>query len=270
MKKVIVHLGVHKTATTFVQGELASQAQYLSDNGVLYTPLRQVRKSFTYQLGKAATGKLVKDLLGDHPNVVISDENLLGKVNHLLGGDLYSSGLDNVREVLAELGEHQVSVVITLREATAFLPSMYSEYLRHYSFVSFEEYTDKVGIDNLDWYKLLAPFISLHPDVSFKIFDFNAFSHSKDKWLQTLSFDKLTNFEGGRAKSRSTITAQAIQFLAKFPNKSVDVLRKMESTNYMYGDRFSPYSQLQCAESKSDYYRQLAKLNSLNNVELMV
>ena len=49
-RRIHLHLGAHKTATTYIQQILATNKNTLLENGVLYLPLTQTRAKLSKQI----------------------------------------------------------------------------------------------------------------------------------------------------------------------------------------------------------------------------
>ena len=101
--KVLVHLGVHKTATTFIQSQLANNRQALAAKGFGMAGIWAVRKRFTNHFDRLAwfdplwrfltrptLRRKLGRLMGENEAVhtfLLSDENLTGTIaaNYFFG-----------------------------------------------------------------------------------------------------------------------------------------------------------------------------------------
>src|SRR5262245_11993981 len=101
--KVLVHLGVHKTATTFIQSQLANNRQALAEKGFGMAGIWAVRKRFTNLfdrlawfdpvwrfLTRSTLRRKLDKLMGESEGVhtfLLSDENLTGTIaaNYFFG-----------------------------------------------------------------------------------------------------------------------------------------------------------------------------------------
>lgn len=149
---VVVHGGVHKTATSFVQSILQRNAGKMRKSGVHYIHHRDTRKDFTYPcqlkgyelLGMDYRRKYTDDELraetlkffdkvgaGPGERIILSDENMPGHCGHCVGrGYLYSR-----RHVLIPLFAREIpypvrEVHLAVRNYADFFASAYVEYLR--------------------------------------------------------------------------------------------------------------------------------------------
>src|SRR6202000_1132004 len=88
LMKLHVHVGVHKTATTYLQALIAKNGQSLNSTGVGMVPLYPFRSFFTRNLMQFVPGEFrIEDHLerfferGIPPSIrglILSDENLVG------------------------------------------------------------------------------------------------------------------------------------------------------------------------------------------------
>ncbi|WP_213032645.1 hypothetical protein, partial [Acinetobacter radioresistens] len=75
MKKLILHLGVHKTATTYIQSKIYNSREVLSQAGIGCISLDDTRKYFTSKLTRSPSiSKEAKSFLESHDVILLSDE----------------------------------------------------------------------------------------------------------------------------------------------------------------------------------------------------
>jgi len=271
LNKLILHIGTHKTATTYTQSELKRNKALLSSNGIEYIPLMQMRKNFTkpFLEKKSSLPELINSLsLSDFSKLIISDENLLGNTNHIKYKRLYVSGLANVSRIIEEFEGVDITVILSLRNIAGYLPSMYSEYLRHYKFCSFDNYVKINNLNTIDWYEIFSSFVEYHLNVKFNIYNFDSFKQLKNKLLTDISFGILNEFSDVGKKSRSTLSFEAINFVSLFSNNSKEVVRKLEKSKYIFGEKFSPYSNESISMAKDMHEASLKKLEKLKNTSV--
>ncbi len=153
-RKIHLHLGAHKTATTFLQKTLARNRELLLENGVLYLPLAETRKKVSKHLLAISAEdrdpsslalhreRLLKGLdpekLEHCHTVFISDENLIGSASRIHGGSTYQGIVSKFRHVHAELGP-DITVSFSIRDYPGFYTSLYSEILRKNRYFPFRK-----------------------------------------------------------------------------------------------------------------------------------
>lgn len=165
-KSLVVHLGVHKTATTTIQMILEQEQSRLARDGVYYVPLREMRASVLATLsdlsGKGARNffKAIDEKVDRC--LLLSDENLMGKSNDLLSGSMFPFAQERLRILMEAFGSYDRHVILAVRCPSRFLPSMYCEYVRHYPYRNFEDFIGGIEVaqyswgDNLKWLNTLA------------------------------------------------------------------------------------------------------------------
>lgn len=169
-QSISLHLGAHKTATTWVQTRLAGSAPYLAELGVGYLPLERFRPRVTARLNTAlarpaeagpmlrqARSALARCLAGMPARFIASDENLIGYCQEIVQtGQLYP----RLPERLELLGRTRLGqadrVVLTIRDYADFLPSAYGEAMRWMDFVPFDVFQQRLELDGGLWLDVIA------------------------------------------------------------------------------------------------------------------
>lgn len=164
-KKFHLHLGVHKTATTYTQTTLAKNNHVLSKNGILYWDLRKTRKTVTPYLCGLASDRESESVaecreyltaLFKSPEVdaakmvLISDENILGFINEIVRSGGYRAiyrRLEPIRDILNK----DVRVFITIRNYADFFSSVYCEMITTKPFVPFDELRNNPKMLEFSW-----------------------------------------------------------------------------------------------------------------------
>ncbi|WP_371226084.1 hypothetical protein [Roseovarius sp. 2305UL8-3] len=149
---VVVHGGVHKTATSYVQSILQRNAGKLRKNGVHYIHHRDTRKDYTYpcqlngyeklglgfrrkysdaELAKEAKKFFKKVKAKPGERIILSDENMPGHCGQCVRtGELYQRR-DTLIPIFAQNIIYPVREVhLAIREYGDFFASAYVEFLR--------------------------------------------------------------------------------------------------------------------------------------------
>lgn len=150
--EVVVHGGVHKTATSHIQSILQRNAGRLRKHGIYYLNHRETRKKFTYpcqlhgyeKLGlkfkrtfsktelRRETGTFFESVgARNGDRIILSDENMPGHCGQCVGnGSLYNRR-DTFLPIFAQEIPFTVTEVhIAVRNYADFFASAYVEYLR--------------------------------------------------------------------------------------------------------------------------------------------
>lgn len=141
--QVHLHVGAHKTASTFIQSRLSGAAETLSRHGVAVASHAELRHGvtdridFATRLGVAgltlAHGRLARAMKTLAPKragirrIVLSDENLLGPMTSV-GSDagMYPQAGARVRAAVNALGKRDVRVFLTVRDYPDVLASVFA------------------------------------------------------------------------------------------------------------------------------------------------
>jgi hypothetical protein len=198
--KLHVHLGVHKTATTYLQGRLARNRQGLNRNGVGVMALPEFRQFFTRNFRKfPVEGFRVENHIerffkdGVPANVrglILSDENMIGLCNSLIAsGKAYQRGPVRLAHLKKLLRGHKVTMFMAIRSYDAFTSSAYCEAMRHTDqFVTFESFRSQFDLEELRWPAMVRRFCeALEPD-EVKLWRFEDFRQQSEQVYRELAF----------------------------------------------------------------------------------
>ncbi len=247
-----IHLGVHKTATTFIQENL----DLINDPEFYYINLdkfREIRQKLGYYpfLRTIDWSKYIY--------VTLSDENLVGSNGTILTGKLYPQfGTLLDRYLRPFKNREKIKIFISIRPMVYFVPSQYCEYLRWNDFISYIEFTKQVEVHKMSWQDTLLRPIKEQSDITFYIFDFLKFKSSGLKLFQLLSFNKGVSFSQLVKPSRES-----------FSNKYLFDLSGGDCFYKENDHKFSPHSKYEKKQSLEQYSQDLAKLKELSNVSII-
>lgn len=131
-----LHLGVHKTATTHLQLSLEAIRPQLAEQGVDFIPLDELRAAthLNFDWAKRFKGfkfkRDVRSVTNGLETVILSEENWLGHPYEGCRFPPYPRTEERLK-VIAKLGG-TFSVFLAVRDPGQFVPSIYSEALRHH------------------------------------------------------------------------------------------------------------------------------------------
>lgn len=176
--KIILQLGLHKTATTSLQDFLHTNAPALARNGVRYIPLQRMRTDLTpafWAVDKHRRARLtqfINDIEQD--TLLMSDENIIGTPNEIAQGGLYPFARNRIEAFCDEQADKRIVVFLTLRDPNRFLLSMYSEFLRHNEFVPFDDYIGAIDVSGFSYRKVFGWLAKLPRNTSVRVLPFEA------------------------------------------------------------------------------------------------
>lgn len=171
--KVLVHLGVHKTATTFIQSQLANNRQALAKKGFGMAGIWAVRKRFTNLfdrlawidpvwrfLTRPALRRRLETILGENEGIhtfLLSDENLAGTIGaNYFFGRLYPFAGMRARILAGVLAEHDVRYFLCIRRYPDYLVSSWLQLASKGKPPAFEKYIEKFSPEGRGWAELVA------------------------------------------------------------------------------------------------------------------
>lgn len=138
-ERVIVHIGLMKSGTTFVQGRLGANRKRLAEQGVLFpgpTWRRHVNA--------------VQDLMG-HPGATAGSwDSMTSEVNAYPGTAVISmeflamAGARGIKVIRRSFGDAEVRVVLGARDLGRTVPAMWQEAVKNRSALSFAEYVEGI------------------------------------------------------------------------------------------------------------------------------
>lgn len=223
MEKLILHLGVHKTATTHLQSRLWNTRGELKRQGILYIDLDSTREFFTSAIRQ--NEELVpeaKSLLDWKETVLISDENIIGGVGKPKGRNIYGQAKQRLESFLSLTNPPKLDVHITIRNPEDYLVSRYCESLRHFQHMSSAEYFDEIFLREFSW----VPFIESVKKVSgtkVSVIDFDSLIADDSAYLKSLTgknveFEEASiGYETRRAKITNEVYAVIKELQAHYP-----------------------------------------------------
>lgn len=154
--KVILHVGAHKTATTYLQARLAKSVNPLRQMQVGYVDLQQFREAQALAGGlrraepryallrhralRRELSRLIeRQIYFGATRVVLSDENILGNLGELFGDhDFYPRAGARVRVLVDALSNWDVEIAVSTRCYASFLVSVWSHIVMRDGFRPFD------------------------------------------------------------------------------------------------------------------------------------
>ena len=153
--EIVIHVGAHKTATTYIQNQLHNCRYDLALEGIIYIDYRVFRNVFTAndnissmteQEIKNNLVKCLLPLLYKKPKrIIISEENLIDTSHH---HDFFScvSGngrgrLSKLNKIVEVLAGRNIKIYYVIRDYCSYLAAMYCEKIKWNRFDSFNFYT---------------------------------------------------------------------------------------------------------------------------------
>ncbi len=301
---VVVHGGVHKTATSYVQSILQRNSGRMAKAGVRYIHHRDTRKEFTYpcqlngyeKLGKNYRTKFPDDKLRKQTRsffkkiaakpgerIILSDENMPGHCGQCVNaGALYQR-----RDVLIPLFAREIPYPVTevhlaLRGYADFFASAYVEYLRSASGdrIISEIKMKRNLLSNLpNWKGFIEIVSAAFPDARLILWRHEDFRKLSGRIIQNLcgpEVDADDLAEPKRARGRPSASHRAIQeILAEISRiggaaaleKRVEIQDRYPRGKDYPG--YDPWSAQERAHLDRLYQRDMAEIAAMERVSIL-
>jgi hypothetical protein len=166
-KKVIVHIGPHKTGTTAIQNWMQTNRRYLSANGICFLSSAKTYRAAkllaeaSYQEASEilqSLSSLIAEVV--EPTIILSHEDFSGELpGRGRQRAIYPRFLKNLRTLKRSLTPHDITFLFFERSEDDWLLSCYHQHLRHRTqFHDFEDF--KNFLTKPSWPDLLS---KVHP-----------------------------------------------------------------------------------------------------------
>lgn len=192
-----LHLGAHKTGSTFLQKTFLANISNLEAAGISYISLAESRSLVLPALqGRSAPARATRDCRdlfaarwSQHDAVLLSDENLLGSLYRFSAGrGLYPSSQANLRSFVAILGEDvEVILYLSVRSYAAWLQSAYLQMLKRKRLVAFADFVKTVHLSALSWVGLVERLARAVPRARIVIWSYELFANDNAGVVSFLS-----------------------------------------------------------------------------------
>ena len=155
--KVVLHVGMHKTATTFLQAEI-------------FPKLKNVNLIHKFELGS----KLYEDKLN-----IISNEGFSGKSYHpFTNADERFIKADRLHAMFPD-----AFILIGVRNPTSWHKSLYSQYLKRGGILKFEEWKENVDPRYFDTYYYINYLQKLFGEKKVYVYEFEELIKNHHKFV---------------------------------------------------------------------------------------
>lgn len=163
MRKCVIHVGVHKTGTTYIQSVLKANTDTFEKNGIAYIPPREMRRKnvirdFIYSGNVVEGRQWLLERVGAADTVLFSDEELLGRYFWIENGFPYKDAKQYVSNIVDMLPEGTiVDVLVSLRNYADFIESCYLQFLKYHVAkpYRFEKYLNQFDLTSSGWVGLI-------------------------------------------------------------------------------------------------------------------
>jgi len=282
-RKVILHLGAHKTATTYLQNTLWKNKSKLTENKIAYIPLNLMRSGITACIVKNdSTPQQFYDLvksnleLNDYETLIISDENIIGGINDILTNKSIAPKiklrLDKIVQAFGK--DHSIFCYFAVREYASYYASIYCECLRHLNrYETFDTFIEGFDYLQFSWLNIINEFTNFIDADKINIYSFEYFIENEQTIFKALTNGRIDNFieYSETSGSRKTFRHKTIELLdhlsLRFNNQMLKNLinpvdKAMLSINR--NRKFIPFSESELNYFSNKYNKDLEEIKNLD------
>jgi hypothetical protein len=202
--KILVHLGAHKTATTFIQSQLANNRAELATKGYGVAGIWVVRRKFTNLFDRLSyfdpvwrflTRRLLRRRLdrmiaqaGKVETFLLSDENLLGLISaNYWRGYLYPWAGRRVAILKSLLGARETHFFLCIRRYPDYLTSSWLQMASKGKAPAFEKYLEKFPPEGRGWAEIVADICGAVGAKNVTVWTYDWFSEDPARVFQLLA-----------------------------------------------------------------------------------
>lgn len=267
-KKLSLHLGTHKSASTHLIECLLNSKDELEKENILVFPQDEIRKKYKLpaELNRFNRGQKTsrKELdskfdyffsqVGD-ADLIISEENFLGACSDFMGsGQIYPYAQKNLTLLKEYFYNYEISIFVCVRNFKTFLPSVYGEYIRGTNDpVSFTEYSEKLDFSKVGWEHFIHR-ISKVFESELYVWDIESYKNQEfqQKLLKLITSSKgIQKFNLINSVTRPGMNHAALSLLKHtYDHFGVSAYRqlKKQMSHHAYwtsGEKFSPWTSME-------------------------
>lgn len=228
---IALHLGVHKTGSTYLQAALQSCAPALAEAGVGVVPFETLRAEFTARAwarpdrdaarnseNRQAAAAWLRGVLAGRPaRLVLSDENLLGTPDEIVAtGRLYPRLEARLGPMAEMLRGERVELYLGLRHPAEFSRSVFCENLRapQREFTPAEAFRERWLAGDTSWQPVVARIRALFPDAPVVLWNFKTFREDPDRVIAAVAgVERLPDYEVAPWDRRQGLSQAATETL---------------------------------------------------------
>lgn len=289
-----LHLGAHKTATTYLQELFALNRGRIAAAGRAYWLLAHIRSTIAFSIwsdaardgllgplrGHALRGapfNHLRTLLEASNDHVISDENILGPPVDALKGRFYPGAGRRLERLAGMFGDRQVEVFLCLRSYPQFLASLFAESLRHGAYMPAADLVAANGDPGGQWPALIDTVHRALPEARIVVWRYEQFPALKPLVVERLAGVPLAGMqalpsEQVRPSPSARAVAVQLERAGAMPKPRRALSMAMAETEFPptgAADTFDPWPAEQAARMTAAYERDTALIAALPFVEML-
>jgi len=293
---IYLHLGAHKTATTYLQDLMGQNQGRIAQSGRAYWLRKQIRGDIEYgfrilakremedgliaKLAERMTGRSeamegLRQKLSVPMDAMISEENILGHPYQSLDGRLYPNAKTRLRHFREATGIRDCEIFLCVREYSTFLSSLFVEALRHGYFASISDFKTRCGKTAGQWLSLVQDIHSVFPGSKIVVWQYEDFVRMEPlivKRLTGLELGDLDPLATGNVKQGASAMAVEQQCAQASTLSSPERVLRMAANEERFPparfpQKFNPWSEAEATAMRSCYVDDVTAIDLLEYVE---
>ncbi|MBN9890474.1 hypothetical protein [Salipiger abyssi] len=295
-KNVIrLHVGAHKTATTYLQQYLAQNRSVLAHHGTAYWDTQDIRfkfklawdqhrldrRSLRARLGTRIRGDRIqmrmKEWFALDRDVLISEENLLGECDDFFGGAIYPDADARLALLAKVLPDKPLEVWLCLRGYPDFLASIYGEASRFWTCPAPEEFVERHAQPDGKWIEVIDRIRAALPTARLRVWTYENFRRLEPRLVEGMTGVAPTRLTPlAQSEVRASASAKAILRMAELPGsiRGAERQYRMLEMEHLHpirdrSDRFSPWAETQRAQMMAAYRADLERIAARDDVDFI-
>lgn len=245
MKKLVIQVGAHKTATTYVQRLFFANKPRLFKLGIHHYGMSRetahlINKCICYQPEKtldvavsAYCDELCHEINNDCETVFHSWEGFCGYP--FTDGIFYknaSYGALILQKIQARL-DCELEIILTVRRQDEFLQSYYIQFVKEGATLDFASYIRNIDFESMDWTNVAQIFKGISSKLV--VLPYETIKESHGEFLSTftgLICPEIELVEKGEIPKNQTYSAQALE-IARFANGILETTKRRELRRFL-------------------------------------
>lgn len=241
--KIRIHVGAHKTATTYIQDTLALNQAASAAAGTAFWTREQFRAKFSAAISaekhrreskkfhlfthlRFPRNEHIERLSGFFDldcDVTISEENLLGEAHDGFRGHTYPHAKLYLELLRDALPDRPVEILLCVRSYSSFFSSLYGESLKHGDFIKPARYQEMHSTAQNLWPELVRTLHKTWSDATVIVWCYEDFAKVEDDVLSRMSgLDKRMITKPSQKDIFPSASAEAIlAFVKEAPSLSL-------------------------------------------------
>jgi hypothetical protein len=247
-EKLFLHLGAHKTATTFIQHNLRANQKLFMASGWQFVHMKwhhpDVHNSVVRRRKKNPTelprrhGRLIKmftDLSESDRNILFTSEDLLGSMT-IKSGQIYPAHELNIQRLRESIpAAVKPTVAFSIRDFGGFIESTYNWFVARGMTDSIENYTSAVDPSTVSWRGTVRCLVDTFGEENVRIWTYEDFKTAPNAYIKYL-----VDLAGIEIESPLKIPRSApmnVSYAANTIPVAVELNRALETMDFTKDDK---------------------------------